>query len=355
MKIHNIYLIGIIVFAGWLTACTPQEEDVHPRRRSARNENLKRYMPRAQELRAQAQLRAKSIVNGPLLTEEDIKGLVAKPTPISLSAYLLEEQKVLQETVRSSASQEAVAQTTKLLDGINQEMIEAISSADSAQDLAQQLRNFAARYSNELNALADNVKQDAWTLPTTVQSREARNNLKKAGEDLLVKIQELYGDTCAQKARPVLAKVGDDYWLALSSVKNPEELKQTLTKTGQDADEMLAQIIAQYGDPEILLPAQDAAALRARLIEGHQRVEQQFERLYGKDAVLKTRDIFESYLDETDNLFQKKSRLSEKMAKLDELGSKYRQEITALQVQLNDELEHKMLTSAQPGQLAVKK
>lgn len=352
MKISPFFLMVLLVTLFTLNACTPSEEDVHPKRRSSRSENLKRYMPRAQELRAQAQLRAKSIVNGPLLGGDELKNFIPKTTPINLSSYLLAQQQALQEMIRSSASQEAVEEVSKLLAGLEKETLEAVASADSAPDLAQQLRNFADRYSRELTALAENVKQDSWTVPSAQQSRQARVDLQKSGEELFSQIKELYGNTCAQKARPVLAKVGDDYWLALSSIKNPEEFKQTLTQTGQEANAALEKIIEAYGDPKVSLSEDNTAALRARLIEAHQGIEQQFEKLYSKEAVLKTRDIFESYLEGTDHLFQTPGRLSEKMASFEALGSTYRQKITALQVQLNDELEQKIATagaSARPA------
>ena len=98
MKTQKIYWLGIVILACSLTACTPQEEDVHPKRRSSRTENLKRYMPKAQELRAQVQLRAKSIVNGPLLTAEDVKPFIHNNPQVLLSSYLQAQQQALQSS-----------------------------------------------------------------------------------------------------------------------------------------------------------------------------------------------------------------------------------------------------------------
>ena len=342
MKTQNLFLLSLAAFSCTLLACTPPEEDVHPKRTSSRDENLKRYVSKAQELRAQGQQRSKPIVEGPLLTEDIFKEFADKTAKTDISGYLIAQQKQLQENIRSGAANEIADDLSKRLNAITQEAVEAVREADSAQVLTERLNQFAKRYSQELGELAQNPKQESWTLPTAQQSRQARENLRKAGEDLLKNVSDQYGSTCAQKVRPILAKAGDDYWLALSSVKNPDELQNTLEKIGEEADKNFEKTVAEYGDPVMHLSTEQAASVRARLIEAHQAIEQQFEKLYGKEAVLKTRNLFEPYLEETDELLGSTGRLSEKKARLEEIGAAYRQQVTALQVQLNDELEQKI-------------
>ena len=345
MKTYPLFLLVLLGCS--LAACNPPEEEVHPKRPSARNENLKRYVSKAQELRAQVEQRAKPIVNGPLLGEDVFTEFVAQAPKTDVSAYLLAQQKELQETVRSGAAQMAAEQIAQRLDEVKKETVAAVGEADSPQELANRLNQFAQRYQQELNEQAQQAQQETWALPTAKQSHQARANLRKEGEVLLEKIKMDYGETCAQKARPILAKAGDDYWLALSSVKQPEQLQQTLEKIGQEADENLTKVVQQYGDPMVKLSSENAATLRARLIEAHQNVEQQFEKLYGKKAVLKTREKFEPYLAKMDELLAAPGRLSEKKTHLEELGAQYRQQVTTLQVQLNDELEKKVSALAQ--------
>ena len=346
MKIQNVSWLCFVLAGCMLVGCTPKEEDVHPKRRSSRTETLKRYMPKVQALRAQAQLRATPIVQGALLTEQDLKNFVSQTPQENLSSYLKSQQETLQQEVRSSAAQQATQKTAEQLDALRQEMLGALAAASSAEEWKAQLQTFATRYANELNALADTTQAESWTLPTAAQSRTSRENLKKVGETLLSDIEKKYGPVCAQKMKPVLAKVGDDYWLVLSSVKNPEELAQALEKSGKEADAAFEKIVAQYGDPLVSLSPESIAALKARLIESHQAVESQFEKLYGKDAVLKTRTIFEPYLTKADTLLQENGRWSETTARLEELGSEYRQAITALQVALNEELEQAISNAA---------
>ena len=86
----------------------------------------------------------------------------------------------------------------------------------------------------------------------------------------------------------------------------------------------------------VSLSEEDISSLRVRLIAAHQKVEKQFETLYGKEAVLQTREIFEPYLKGITPLFESKERISEKQKKLDELGEIYRQKMTQLQGHLNE-------------------
>ena len=342
MKTPQFYVLVIATLTLGMVACTPAEEDIHPKRRSSRSENLKRYVPKAQELRAQVQSRGKSIVNGPLLHSEQLESYISKMPETDISTFLKEHQRQLTESVRAVAAKQAATNTAKRLDEIRDEVISAAESADSPQNLAVQLKQFADQYRQALNTLAENVQQETWTVPTAEQSRAAHEELQISGEDFLTQLEDSFGNLCAQKARPVLAKAGDDYWLALSSIKQPEELQQALEKTGREADESLRETIKKYGDPKVSLTEQDIATLRAKLIEGHHAVEQQLEKLYGKQAVLKSRELFEPYLSGVDTVLKTEGRLSEKTAKLDELGNDYRQQVTALQVALNDELEKKI-------------
>ena len=344
MKIQQLTLAGLIAVACCLTACAPSEEDVQPKRRSSRDENLKRYMSKAQELRAQAQLRAKPIVSGPLLTGQDVKAVLPAVAKDTVLTYLQAQHQSLEDAVRAAAAKKAAESTTAVLGALDQEAAQAVSAAPSTQEAAAKLQEFSEKYSQALAKLAEEIKNESWATPSATQSQEARENLQKKEQDLLTQIKEDYGPSCADKVKPVLAKVGDEYWLALSSVKNPEEFNQTLAQISKDADERFEKTLTLYGDPKVDLPEEQAALLRSQLIANHQQTEQQFEKLYGKEAVLKSRAIFETYLKETDQLWTKKQRLSEMTARLEELGAAYRQQITALQVKLNDELEQKTLS-----------
>ncbi len=345
MKIKTFSLFLICLTSYLLVACTPPEEEVHPKRPSARNENLKRYMTKALALRAQVQLRTKPIVSGPLLTANDLKAFIPSLQPQAVSSYLSTQQQALQKVIQTETSHKIAQNAATRLDTLKQDLTTALEAAQSPQEMTEQFKNFEQRYVKELMDLANQVQQESWDIPTAQQSRTARENLKKAGQEFLKNITTDYGETCAKKIYPVLEKAGDDYWLTLSSLKNSEEIEQALHTIGQEADQSFEKIITEYGDPMITLSPEQVASLRAHLIEEHQQVEQTFEKLYGKEAVLKTRDIFEPYLLNVDKTLQQTGRLSHQTTQLEEFGEKYRQQITQLQVQLNDELEKKLVTS----------
>ena len=57
----NSFLFLLLFALGALVSCTPPEEEVHPKRPSQRSANLKHYVSKAQNLRAQALARSKPL------------------------------------------------------------------------------------------------------------------------------------------------------------------------------------------------------------------------------------------------------------------------------------------------------
>lgn len=334
-------LLVPIFFSFCFFACTPPEEDVHPKRRSSRADNLQRYVTKAQEVRALAQARSKPLVGGPLVPSDALKEALPKKPDHRVSEQIFTQKKALQSSVRAAAAHRAGEKASELLTQFRDEAVLAARASQSPQELSAKLNDLNARYSQKLSELAQEEEARTWSRPDAEQSRFSRQLLKDGSRRLHEAIARDYGPLCAQKAKPVLQKAADDYWLALSSVSTPEDAERELARVGDEADAAFAAVVEEYGDPLVAFSEPDAAALRARLIAAHQEIEAQFEKLYGKEAVLQTRDIFEKYKDGADALVRQSGRLSQKREQLDRLGAAYREQMTALQVRLNGELERK--------------
>lgn len=334
-------LLVPVLFSFCFFACTPPEEDVHPKRRSSRADNLQRYMTKAQEVRALAQARSKPLVSGPLLPADALKESLPKTQDRRVSEQIFAQKNALQTSVREAAARRAGEKASAILNKFRDEAVQAARSSRSPQELSAKLNDLNAQYSKKLADFTQEEETLTWSRPDAEQSRFSRQVLKDGSRRLREGIARDYGPLCAQKAEPVLQKAADDYWLALSSVPTPEDAERELARVGDEADAAFASVVQAYGDPLVSFSETDAASLRARLIAAHQEIEAQFEKLYGKEAVLQTRDIFEKYKNGADALARQPGRLSQKQEQLDRLGAAYREEMTALQVRLNGELERK--------------
>lgn len=339
MKTSLLLVPALVSFC--LFACTPPEEDVHPKRRSSRADNLQRYMTKAQEVRALAQARSKPLVHGPLIPSDSLKEYLPKTPDHRVSQQIFAQKNTLQAAVREAAARRAGEKASILLTQFRDDAVQAARSSQSPQELSARLQDLNAQYSKKLSDFTQEEQAQTWSRPDAEQSRFSRQVLRDGSRRLRESIARDYGSLCAQKAEPVLQKAADDYWLALSSVPTPEDAERELTRVGDEADAAFAAVVEEYGDPLTSFSEADAAALRARLIAAHQEIEAQFEKLYGKEAVLQTRDIFEKYKNGADALVHQPGRLSHKQEQLDTLGAAYREQMTALQVRLNGELERK--------------
>ena len=334
------FLIALLVCFGFV-ACTPPEDEVHPKRRSARADNLQRYMNKAQHHRAMAQARSKAIVQGPLVDADVLKEFLPQMPDLRISSQIFAQKNALQNEVRQAHARRAAQETGELLAQFREEAMAAALTAQTPQELATKLDETTALYSQKIAAFSKNQQAASWALPDEEQSLLSRQTLQDAVDGLTEGIERDYGSVCAQKAQPVLHKAADDYWLALSSVSDPQEMEQELTRVGDEADEAFRGVVAAYGDPVVAVSDEQAASLRARLIAAHQQIENQFDKLYGKEAVLKTRDIFERYKDAADQIVRRAARLSQMQNELNQAGETYRKEMAALQVALNESLERR--------------
>lgn len=338
-------LVCFTVFAGLCAACTPPEEDVYPKKHSSRSDNLKRYMPKAQELRALEQARSRPVVEGALLDSSSLKEFLPQSSDTRISAAVTAQRAALQNLVREEFARRAANKISELVSQFGAEAVVSAQNAPTPQEMAVRVEQLNARCTEALSAVLQEEISRGWTLPDKGQRRLSKQDLQTVFQHLSAGLERDYGALCAKKAEPVLHKAADGYALVLSSVKTPEDLDEQFARVGREADEAFAQVAAEYGDPMISLSPENAAALKSRMISAHQQTEQSFEKLYGKDAVLQTRELFERYLAGAEQLWAAPMRLSAAMERLDSLNVSYREEMTALQVKLNEELEQKLLAA----------
>lgn len=344
MKTPIRLLVGLAVLSG-LCACTPPEDEVHPKKRSSRTDNLKRYVPKAQELRALAVARSKPVVEGSLVDTDVLKEFVSKPSAERISAAVSAQRDALQNAVREAASRRAAQKVSALAARFEEDASSAVQNAQTPAEMALRLDKLKKQLSDALAQLGEEEKARGWERADAEQSRLSRKDLQTVFRTLSQDIEKEYGAVCAKKIQPVLRKAADDYWLALSSVKTREDRDVEFARVGKEADAAFVRTVEQFGDPALSFSADDLSALKTRAISAHQKVETQFEKLYGKEAVLQARVLFERYLNGLEKLASEPGRLAELSERLEALNASYREDVTSLQVKLNGELEQKLLAA----------
>ena len=286
-----------------------------------------------------AQLR--SIVSERLLSPDVLKEFVSLPEEMRISTLFQASPHAATHSANRTAHIQRVLHHTKTtLKNLRRDMILSLHEASSSQEAARVLQASAQKYQAAFEALAQEENKTSWEeTPVSTTGYISPRELQTKTEQFLANIEQAYGPTCAQKLTPVVHKTVDDYRLILASSQKQDVIAQALQQTGQEADLALHKTLKQYADPMLSLSEQDISNVRARAIEAHQRIEKQFEKLYGKQAVLQTRPLFDPYLNGLEHLLHTPQRLSEKQQALEKLGDTYRQAMTAFQTRLNEEAE----------------
>ena len=140
----NSFLFLLLFALGALVSCTPPEEEVHPKRPSQRSANLKHYVSKAQNLRAQALARSKPLVSKPLLSA-DVFAKLHLQEDSRLSAFLTDYQKKLSASVRAASAARVADKAGKLLTKFRNEVVAAAKEAQTPQELKLQVLVFLYR------------------------------------------------------------------------------------------------------------------------------------------------------------------------------------------------------------------
>ncbi|MBR4356185.1 MAG: hypothetical protein IKP96_06465 [Elusimicrobiaceae bacterium] len=327
--------LPVLAVVTFLVACSPQQEDKISTEPVVDEQTF-------QEVPAQTHTdfpnsRAEAIVNGPLLAPDDLREFLKWPVKTYLSDFLNIQNKAQPEAIRAANTQRIIQSTKEMLKKLRREAVVSLRQAESAQQAAQLLQEMSQLYAQGFSQLAKQEQTAVWTAPLpSPDDRISRSYLQQRARELLKRVKEEYGEVCALQSTPVINKAVDDTWLAISSSQEPSVVSKALAQTLQQADESFGTILQEYADPILSLSPRQIASLRVRLISSHQEIEKRMEALYGKEAVLKSRKMFEPYLKGVDDIFQTPQRLKQAQQKLNQLGETYRREMTDFQTQLNE-------------------
>jgi len=120
-----------------------------------------------------------------------------------------------------------------------------------------------------------------------------------------------------------------------SIIKSSRKNINRSNQIASQAEEQILQINAAHADPVGVVEEEKITSLRAEMITTHQTLESYVEPLYGKEAVLQMRKVFNDVLEKTGRTLREKQRLSQKKQILEGLNAAYRQQMLELQKNWN--------------------
>lgn len=337
------FLFIFLLLAGAMISCTPPEEDVHPKRPSQRSENLKRYVSKAQNLRAQALARSKPLVTKPLLNESALDIFLPVSQDSRISSYLLAYQKELGNSVRTASAERVAEEAGALLTKFRNDVVTAARAAQTPQDLKEKVTALNGEYSALLTKLTQEEDDLSWNVPDKKMLVSSQRMLEASSKMLYGDILRDYGLLCAQKAAPILKKAGDDSCLVLSSAPTTEDVEEELRRVAHEADVAFNDVLKKYGNPSVNFNQEDLTKLLQQASANYTELEQQLEKLYGLEAVTQGRIIFEKYQNGLKEIFSKSGRLLTKKEQLEGLEEFFREEFISLQVRLNSDFERRAI------------
>ena len=335
-------LIAFLVCCGNIVMCAAcsRPPDNTPSK-FQRQANIEKYVQKARQINRLGEERQKPLqitdpVNPSRLTNQ------AQETDTSFLTRMFERSRHSLETqLLETYSQQSSKRLSALFEQYRQQALAAVREAASPDDLAQKLRNLREEQNKQWDEFIAAQSGKVRIQPDQALLEAARKRLDRRCKEYLDRLDFYYGPAVAEQSRPVLEKAMQDYVYAMASAANAEELDKSLAQIQEQTSAQIKQIAAQAGDPLGITPEEMITSLRADMIHTHRQLEEQVEMLYGKDAVLQARTVFNHCLEETGKALRENARLSQKKRALAHLNEHYRQSLLALQQQWNKAWEEK--------------
>lgn len=330
---HKSILLVCGVCCAVLVSCQrPAEES---KAKFPRKANIERYVQKAKDASRLAEDRKKEL---PVENIVDISVLSNTKQEIKLDflTHLFEKNKLTLETrLLETHKQKISDQLSELISKNILQSQQAISDASTTTEISEKLNQVLATQEKEFKDFIELQKSVERLTPDQGLLDNAKAYLSYQTEQYVAQIAQEYGAESAELMKPVFEKAVQDYVYAMASASNQESLQQKITEIVQQAQTQLQDINATHADPLASTEEEKITSLRAEMITIHQNLESYVESLYGKEAVLQTRKIFNEILDETGDTLRQNSRLSQKKQILENLNTSYRQKILDLQKKWN--------------------
>lgn len=330
--LHFSFILGCVIMA----ACSGGEGDSVRFAASKNKEQVSAHPPKEKSL-SQNQAHSNK--------EQGMRQTSGAPvsSQADVFATLPEEMQTiktqLEEKMRADYGQSAAARAGDFVLEYHQAVRSAAQKARTPAEVIGVLKELDQEYQKKLESFLQQESLRNWQVPTAVQLEAARKEMEKKKASMQKEISVLYGPVCAQHAQAVLDQATAVYMEALATAKTGAELQTRTQQAQQRLNAALQQIVQQYGDPKGAMSREELLAMRAEMINAYQAVEARFERLYGKEAALEIRPLFNQILKNAAAVGAADTRLSYKREELARLNKIYKQQLADMQTRFNERLK----------------
>lgn len=337
-----------------LTACVkPQEEPTTNDRRQA---NLERYLDRAKAATALDEQRMKvlsvpDIIDVALLTNQ------AQKLDVQFLQKAFERNRQnLQTRLQRAYATEVTKEIDALFDTYKTQAHQIAQEAESPWSLASQIASLWMNQDKEIQEFISTQADMNRLKPNEAQQEKSHQYLLQRCDEFIERIEFYYGPDTATECRPILDKAVLDYVSHLANASSEQDLEDKTNELLTNTQQKIDQVLQQTGDPLGITSADAQASLRTQMILTQRKFEQTLESLYGKNAVLQARGVFNTIREQTDKELQLNRRLNQKKETLAYLNEDYKRKIVDLQTTWNQEfsLPAPVAETAPQGQAATK-
>lgn len=321
-----------------LCAACGRPEDESPSK-FQRKANIEKYVQKAKSAGRLSMERAKPLEAADPLDVSRLTNQTQNVQTGFLDGIFERNRLSLERRLQQAYAERSAARVSELLDKYREQARQAAMQASGPAALSSRLREVFAAQDAELEAFL--AAQDAVTRlkPDQALLDRSKERLRRRCDDFTSRMQLYYGTQAAQQCRPVLDKALEDYVYAMAGASTTAELDAKLKQIQSQTARQIGQIASLSGDPLGVTPEDVITSLRADMINTHQKLEERVEALYGKDAVLAARKVFNRLLEEGGKTLRENARLSQKKRAAAHLNQHYRQSLLDLQQQWNAALD----------------
>ena len=327
----------LVLLVGFLSAC--QRPDDGHASKTSREANLEKYMQKAQEVNRIKQEREDPL---PWKAPINVASLTQNSQNLEegfLTELLAHNRQILERRLQETHGQKLVSKLTDTMNKYVSQVQETAHKNYAADELAQQIKTILQAQTDEVQSFLNSQKNGGRLPPSQEILDKNQQRLNRRAEDILTRIELYHGQTAVRESRAVLQRSIEDYIYAMASAKDTKTLDEKIKFIAQNGEKEILQICQEKGDPLGVTPEDLITSMRADMITTHQVLEEQIETLYGKDAVLQARKVFNQLLTECGQTLRENTRLSQKKTALSRLNEHYGQTLLSMQQQWNAQLK----------------
>lgn len=326
-------LLLFISAALCLTACVkPEDEKPSP---AAQQTNIEEYLQRAHRANQLDAEREKPIPVEPLVDTSRLTHVTQVPDLDFLAQSFQRNRSSMQNRMQEAYTARMKTALAESAEQYKTQLQQVAQQATSPVDLAAKLTAAQAEQDKVIEQFIATQSAQTRLKPDQQLLERIAQRLSRRCDEYVEYMRLYYGDQTALKSRPIFEKAVQDYTYAMASAANEPELENKINEILAQTAQQIQQIASDTADPMGATPEDVITSLRSDMIQKHQTLENYIERLYGKEAVLESRKVFNQLLTEVGSTLRENMRLGQKKSSLQRFNQQYMGNMRLLQQQWN--------------------